>query len=77
MDGVLADTGPIHFESWVKLGKVIGVEFSKELFEQIFGQHSTTITTHKKEDLLGAQLIINDLTEITSTDILNLFKLRK
>jgi len=33
-------------------------------------------TTHKKEELLGAQLIINDLTEITSTDILNLFKLR-
>ena len=33
-------------------------------------------TTHKREELLGAQLIINDLTEITSTDILNLFKLR-
>jgi len=44
MDGVLADTGPIHFESWVKLGKEIGVEFSKELFEQTFGQQSITIT---------------------------------
>lgn len=33
-------------------------------------------TTHKKEELLGAQLIINDLTEITSTGIINLFKLR-
>lgn len=44
MDGVLADTGPIHFESWVKLGKEIGVEFTKELFEQTFGQQSPTIT---------------------------------
>ena len=211
MDGVLADTGSIHFESWVKMAKEIGVAFTRELFEQTFGQQSTTITrklvgsevdpvlvkkwanlkeeyyremikdklvplsgviriindlkskgfklavgssgppenvdllltqlkikenfdviitaaevkkgkpepdvflivaknlkinpknciviedapvgleaakragmmsiaittTHKKEQLLGAQLIINDLTEITSTDILNLIKLRK
>jgi len=210
MDGVLADTGPIHFESWVNLGRKLGIEFTKEFFEQTFGQQSPTITrklvspevdedlieewanikeknyrelvrdklkplpgvieiltdlkskgfklaigssgppenvdlllthlkikdyfddiitavevkkgkpepdvfliaaqnlkinpkncivvedapvgleaakragmisialttTHKKEELLGAQLIINDLTEITSTDILNLFKLR-
>jgi beta-phosphoglucomutase family hydrolase len=44
MDGVLADTGPIHFASWVKLGKRIGIEFTKEFFEQTFGQKSTTIT---------------------------------
>jgi beta-phosphoglucomutase family hydrolase len=44
MDGVLADTEPIHFESWVKLGKEIGVEFTKELFEQTLGQQSPTIT---------------------------------
>jgi beta-phosphoglucomutase family hydrolase len=44
MDGVLADTGPIHFESWVKLGKEIGVGFTKEFFKQTFGQQSPTIT---------------------------------
>lgn len=44
MDGVLADTGPIHFESWVKLAEEIGVEFKKNMFEQTFGQQSTTIT---------------------------------
>ncbi len=44
MDGVLADTGPIHFESWVKMAKEIGVEFTRELFEQTFGQQSTAIT---------------------------------
>jgi beta-phosphoglucomutase family hydrolase len=44
MDGVLADTGPIHFESWVKLAAEIGVEFTREMFEQTFGQQSSTIT---------------------------------
>ena len=44
MDGVLADTGPIHFKSWVKIAKEIGVEFTRDFFEQTFGQLSTTIT---------------------------------
>jgi len=44
MDGVLADTGPIHFESWVNLGRKLGIEFTKEFFEQTFGQQSPTIT---------------------------------
>ncbi len=44
MDGVLADTGPIHFESWVKLTAEIGVEFTRDMFEQTFGQQSPTIT---------------------------------
>jgi len=43
MDGVLADTGPIHFKSWVNLGREIGVEFTRELFEETFGQQSPTI----------------------------------
>jgi len=33
MDGVLADTGPIHFESWVKMAKEIGAEFTRDIFE--------------------------------------------
>ncbi len=44
MDGVLADTGPIHFESWVKMAAEIGVEFTREIFEDTFGQQSPTIT---------------------------------
>ncbi|MFX1502451.1 MAG: HAD family hydrolase, partial [Promethearchaeota archaeon] len=43
MDGVLADTGPIHFESWVKMGKKIGVKFTREIFKQSFGQTSPAI----------------------------------
>jgi beta-phosphoglucomutase family hydrolase len=44
MDGVLADTGPIHFDSWVKMANEIGYEFTKEFFEKTFGQQSPPIT---------------------------------
>jgi beta-phosphoglucomutase len=44
MDGVLADTGPIHYESWVKMAAEIGVEFTREIFKDTFGQRSPTIT---------------------------------
>mgnify|MGYP006277913749 CR=1 FL=1 len=44
MDGVLADTGPVHFQSWKKLADEIGVEFTKEFFEKTFGQKSVPIT---------------------------------
>ena len=44
MDGVLADTGKIHFESWVKMASEINVEFTKKFFNETFGQQSPTIT---------------------------------
>ncbi len=44
MDGVLADTGHIHYESWIKMATEIGVEFTREIFEETFGQQSPTIT---------------------------------
>ncbi|MFO8018331.1 MAG: HAD family phosphatase [Promethearchaeia archaeon] len=44
MDGVLADTGPIHFESWKKMAKEQGAEFTKDFFEETFGQQAVTIT---------------------------------
>lgn len=43
MDGVLADTGPIHYDSWVKMTNEIGYHFSKKFFEKTFGQQSPTI----------------------------------
>jgi len=44
-DGVLADTGPIHFESWAKMAREDAkVEFSREFFEATFGQQSIPIT---------------------------------
>ena len=45
MDGVLADTGPIHFQSWVKMANEdAGVNFTKEFFEESFGKQSIPIT---------------------------------
>ena len=52
MDGVLANTGPIHFKSWVKIAKEIGVKFTRDLFEQTFGQQSPTIT----RKLVGSEI---------------------
>jgi len=44
MDGVLADTGPIHYESWVKMANEIGKTFKKSFFKATFGQQSVPIT---------------------------------
>ena len=44
MDGVLTDTEPIHYQSWVKMAKEIGKNFSKEFFKSTFGQQSVPIT---------------------------------
>lgn len=45
MDGILADTGPIHYESWAKMAREDAkVEFTREFFEQTFGQQSIPIT---------------------------------
>ncbi|MFX0136683.1 MAG: HAD family hydrolase [Candidatus Hodarchaeota archaeon] len=43
MDGVLADTESIHFESWLKMAREIGLEFTEELFKETFGQKSPAI----------------------------------
>lgn len=45
MDGVLSDTGPIHFKSWIKMAKEDAkVDFSRDFFEETFGQQSIPIT---------------------------------
>ena len=43
MDGVLADTGAIHFESWVKMVSEIGKNCTISFFNETFGQTSTEI----------------------------------
>ena len=45
MDGVLSDTGPIHFQSWAKMARNDAkVKFTREFFEETFGQQSIPIT---------------------------------
>lgn len=43
MDGVLADTGPIHFKSWIMIANELGIKIAKEFFEETFGQQSIPI----------------------------------
>ncbi|MFX0060035.1 MAG: HAD family hydrolase [Candidatus Hodarchaeota archaeon] len=57
MDGVLADTGPIHFESWVKMSNEIGIKFTREFFEKTFGQQSITITRRLVGPNIKSELI--------------------
>lgn len=59
MDGVLADTGPIHFESWVKMANEIGVKFTRDFFEDTFGQQSVIIT----RKLLGDEVDDKELVK--------------
>jgi beta-phosphoglucomutase len=44
VDGVLVDTGPFHFESWLKMANKIGKKFTKKFFDLTFGQQSIPIT---------------------------------
>lgn len=44
VDGVLVDTGPIHFKSWVKMANEIRKKFTKKFFDLTFGQQSVSIT---------------------------------
>lgn len=43
LDGVLIDSSPFHYESWVKLGEEVGFVMTPELFRQTFGQRNDAI----------------------------------
>ena len=37
MDGVLADTGPLHFKTWERVLTDQGISFDRQKFHQIYG----------------------------------------
>lgn len=43
MDGVLADTGPIHLKSWIMIANELGIKITKKFFKETFGQQSIPI----------------------------------
>jgi len=43
MDGVIADTGPYHFQAWQETFKKKGIHFTAEDFKRRFGQRNDTI----------------------------------
>jgi beta-phosphoglucomutase family hydrolase len=55
MDGVIADTGDIHYRAWVKVFGKRGVSFKKEDFMRFFGRrHDTIIHFALGEDISRA-----------------------
>ena len=43
MDGVLDDTGELHFQSWVKALTEVGIPLDREKFRQTFGMNNNAI----------------------------------
>ncbi len=45
MDGVLVDTGELHFRAWMKALTEFGIPFNEELFYKTFGMNNFSILT--------------------------------
>lgn len=43
IDGVLVDSAELHLRAWEELGKELGISFSREFFDSVFGQHNNAI----------------------------------
>lgn len=43
MDGVLVDTGELHYQSWVGTLREYGLQFSRETFRRTFGMNNRAI----------------------------------
>ncbi len=50
MDGVLVDTGELHYRAWEQVLGQEGIHFSPDEFRRTFGMHNASIL----EILLGA-----------------------
>jgi beta-phosphoglucomutase family hydrolase len=58
LDGVLIDSSPFHFASWVKLGEEVGFTMTPELFRQTFGQRNYAILRRFFPDATDEQIAI-------------------
>lgn len=62
MDGVIADTGEFHFQSWTDTLAAYGISFSWELFNKTFGMNNEGILKLLKGDDVDP-LMINEISE--------------
>lgn len=70
-DGVIADTEPLHAESYVRLLRRHGVTFSRSDFERYMGNNEEKIFTHLEEDFHIA-FDHKEESELRKMDFLNL-----
>ena len=61
MDGVLVDTGPIHYKSWIETFADYGIPFSADLFHRTFGMNNAGVL----EIVMGKKPDPDFLTEIS------------
>ena len=61
MDGVLADTGEVHYQSWMKTLGGAGIPFDRETFRRTFGMNNSGLL----EFTLGYPLESDRLNEIS------------
>ncbi len=61
MDGVIANTGPFHFQAWQETFGKRGVKFTKEDFDQTFGLRNDSII----RKILGNKVSPEDVEAIT------------
>lgn len=45
LDGVLVDTGELHFQSWVAVFRELEIPFSRDFFQSTFGMNNTGVLT--------------------------------
>jgi beta-phosphoglucomutase len=43
LDGVITDSGDFHYQSWVQVFTPLGIPFSRETFNQLFGMNNATM----------------------------------
>lgn len=60
MDGVIADTGPLHFKAWQKVFQERGAPFTEADFKKKFGQRNDTIIRYT----LGEGVTPEDIEQI-------------
>ena len=60
LDGVLADSTQLHYQSWVATFQKRGVEITDEMFKRTFGQNNRAVLT----DFFGRPPTEAELTEI-------------
>jgi beta-phosphoglucomutase len=56
MDGVLVDSADAHLRAWQRLGEEVGVPFSKQFFQQTFGQRNASIIPSWLGDVSAARV---------------------
>lgn len=64
MDGVLVDSNEAHFEAFKRLGRELGVDFTRELLLKTVGMHNVQIMPLWLGESLGAALTREKIDEL-------------